>query len=214
CRTHAQDHRWQSGGGGATARHLAANARQEDGPARRIDGGRAGAMTAPSPLEPSALAPAVAALIEEAQRSERAGQREIARRKYETALYLLRPGDGATATAIVRRIARAYIDDGQSEAGLDCLSAALGMSEGMGELSGQAHALNLMAISHVLRGGLEEAERLYDMALHRATAAGDEPLIAMIAQNLGIFASRRGDFVAALDHYASSLVTYRTAGLS
>ena len=96
-------------------------------------------MTAPSPLEPSALAPAVAALVEEAQRSERAGQREIARRKYETALYLLRPGDGATATAIVRRIARAYIDDGQSDAALDCLAAALGMSECLDETSGRVH---------------------------------------------------------------------------
>jgi len=171
-------------------------------------------MTAPSPLEPSALAPAVAALIEEAQRSERAGQREIARRKYETALYLLRPGDGATATAIVRRIARAYIDDGQSDAALDCLAAALGMSECLDETSGRAHALNLMAISHVLRGGLEEAESLYAAALAEATAAHDEHLMAMIAQNLGIIASMRGDLVAALDHYASSLVTYRTAGLS
>ncbi|HXD47921.1 MAG TPA: hypothetical protein VN600_04070, partial [Gemmatimonadaceae bacterium] len=171
-------------------------------------------MTAPSPLEPSALAPAVAALVEEAQRSERAGQREIARRKYETALYLLRPGDGATATAIVRRIARAYIDDGQSDAALDCLAAALGMSECLDETSGRAHALNLMAISHVLRGGLEEAERLYAAALADATAARDEQLMAMIAQNLGIIASMRGDLVAALDHYASSLVTYRTAGLT
>jgi putative nucleotidyltransferase with HDIG domain len=170
-------------------------------------------MTALSPLDPARLSPAVATLVEEAQRSERAGQREIARRRYETALYLLRPNDGLAATAVVRRIARAYIDDAQSDVALDCLSAALGMSEALGELSGQAHALNLMAIANDLRGELDEAERLYDTALRRATAAGDEPLIAMIAQNLGIFASRRGDFLAALDHYASSLVTYRTAGL-
>ncbi len=170
-------------------------------------------MTSPSPLEASALAPAVAALIDEAQRSERAGQREIARRKYEMALYLLRPGEGATATAIIRRIARAYIDDGQSDAALDCLSAALGMSECLDEISGRAHAFNLMAISHVLRGGLDDAERLYADALAFATTARDEQLTAMIAQNLGIIASMRGDFEAALDHFASSLVTYRTAGL-
>ena len=166
-----------------------------------------------SPLEPSSLSPAVAALIEEAQRSERSGQREIARRKYETALYLLRPGDGPTATAIIRRIARAYIDDGQSDAALDCLAAALGMSESLGEISGRAHALNLTAISHVLRGGLDEAERLYADALAFATTARDEHLRAMIAQNLGIIASMKGDLHAALEHYASSLVTYRTAGL-
>ncbi len=35
----------------------------------------------------------------------------------------------------------------------------------------------------------------------------------MISQNLGIAANVRGDLTAALDHYASSLVTYRAAGL-
>jgi putative nucleotidyltransferase with HDIG domain len=168
-----------------------------------------------SPLDPERLSPAVATLLEEAQRSDRAGQREIARRRYETALYLLRPGEGdpAAAPAIVRRIARSYVDDGQFDDALDCLTAALGMSESLGDRSGIAHAVNLMAITNGHRGDLDEAERLYAQAVVLAAEAGDERLRAMVSQNLGIAASMRGDLRAALDHYASSLVTYRTAGL-
>lgn len=168
-----------------------------------------------SPLDPEGLSPAVATLLEEAQRSDRAGQREIARRRYEAALYLLRPndGDGAAAPAIVRRIARSYVDDGQFEDAFDCLTAALGMSECLGDRTGIAHAVNLMAITHGHRGDLDEAEKLYAQALVLAAEAGDERLQAMVSQNLGIAASMRGDQRAALDHYAASLVTYRTAGL-
>jgi hypothetical protein len=38
-------------------------------------------------LDPAALPPAIATLVDEAQRADRAGQREIARRRYETALF-------------------------------------------------------------------------------------------------------------------------------
>jgi putative nucleotidyltransferase with HDIG domain len=60
---------------------------------------------------------------------------------------------------------------------------------------------------------MDAADRLYAKALSYSMAARDEPLEAMISQNLGIIASMRGDFTAALDHYASSLVTYRMTGL-
>jgi len=166
-----------------------------------------------SPLDPEGLSPAVATLLEEAQRSDRAGQREIARRRYEAALYLLKPGDAAAAPAIVRRIARSYVDDGQFDVALDCLTAALGMAESIGDKSGIAHAVNLMAITNGHRGDLDEAERLYAQALVLAVEAGDERLKAMVSQNLGIAASMRGDPRAALDHFAASLLTYRTAGL-
>ena len=164
-------------------------------------------------LDPAALPPAIATLIDEAQRSDRAGQREIARRRYEAALYLLQDGDGAIASAIVRRVARSYIDEGQLDAALDCLAAALGIAEARGETSGIAHAMNWMATAQVLRGDVDEGERLYASALAHANEADDTLLTAMISQNLGILASMRGDLHAALDHYAASLVTYRAAGL-
>ena len=166
-----------------------------------------------SPLDPDALSPAVATLVEEAQKSDRAGQREIARGRYEAALYLLRPGEGEVASAIVGRIVRSYLDDGQFDDALDCLTAARAISESLGDKAGIAHAVNLMAIAHAARGDLDEAERLYAQAVVLAGEAGDERLKAMVSQNRGIAASMRGDYRAALDHYAGSLATYRTAGL-
>lgn len=166
-----------------------------------------------SALDPGGLSPEVATLIDEAQKSERAGQRDFARRRYETALYVLRGGDGAVAGAIIRRVARTYFDDGQFDAALDCLVAAIAIGEAIGDTSGIAHAMNLTAIATGHRGDIDEAERLYARALEFATQANDERLKAMISQNLGSIASTRGDLQAALEHYAASLVTYRAAGL-
>jgi putative nucleotidyltransferase with HDIG domain len=159
------------------------------------------------------LPPAVAALVERAQASERSGQRQLARQHYESALYLLEAGDGEIASLILRRVARTYVDDGQFDVAVDCLSAALAVSEALGETVGVAHAYNSMAGCHLLRGNLDDAVELYAKAEHFAAASGEDRLKAMIAQNLGIIASMRGDVSAALDHYASSLVTYQTAGL-
>ena len=166
-----------------------------------------------SPLHPSVLPVDVAALIDEAQRAERAGQRELARQRYDTALYTLSGDAGQAAAAVIRRVARSYIDEGQLEAAFDCLAAALASSEAQRDSTGVAHALNLMAILNGQRGKLDLAEHLYARASRFAAEAHDDHLQAMIAQNRGIAASLRDDVQAALKHYASSLVTYRTAGL-
>ena len=161
----------------------------------------------------STCPPAVAALIERAQQSERSGRRELSRQYYESALYLLKPGHGDVASSILRRIARTYVDEGQFDVALDCLSAALAVAEAIGETVGVAHAYNSMAGCHLLRGNLDEAIALYARAQDFAGLTGEDHLRAMIAQNLGIIASMRGDLSAALDHYAFSLATYRSAGL-
>jgi putative nucleotidyltransferase with HDIG domain len=163
-------------------------------------------------LDPAALPAPIASVIDEAQRADRAGQRAPARRRYESALYLLKPGDGSLAHAIVRRIARSYIADGQFDAALDCLGAALNIAEALGDIGGVAHALNWMATTQVMRGDVDEGERLYASALVYAGGTDDTLLAAMISQNLGNLASMRGDLNAALNHYATSLVIYRKAG--
>ena len=159
------------------------------------------------------LSPAVEALIEAAAHAERAGQRAIARNRYETALYLLDGGQSRAASGIVRRIARSYLDEGQVEIGLDCLEAALAIAEANGQDGDVAHAMNLMANVQVHRGEPDNAEATYAHALELAKRSDDTQLQAMIAQNRGIIASMRGDTVAAIDHYATSLVIYRRTGL-
>ncbi|HVX39693.1 MAG TPA: HD domain-containing phosphohydrolase [Gemmatimonadaceae bacterium] len=155
----------------------------------------------------------IAALIDEAQQAERAGRREIARRRYETALYLLRGDHGPAATSILRRIGRTHIDDGHFDAAMDCLLVALATAEALGETAAIAHALNSMGGAHLQRGDLDEAEAMYERAQQVATDTTDGQLQAMVSQNLGIIASMRGDYAAALDHYAAGLVTYRTVGM-
>jgi putative nucleotidyltransferase with HDIG domain len=165
------------------------------------------------PFEPSALRPMIAGLLDEAQRSERSGARAVARQRYETALYLLREGEGVTASAIIRRIAGTYVDEGQFETAFDCFAAALAIAEALDDFDGVAHAWNWMAGTQLLRGNLDDADRLYATALGHATTARDERLQAIISQNLGIIASMHGNLGAALDHFGACLATWRAAGL-
>ena len=168
------------------------------------------------PLSTIPAAGSIAAgLIDEAHRAAAAGKRDLARQRYESALYLLRDPSQALASAtILRRVGRTYLDDGDILAGLDCLTAALAVAEACGDTAEIAHTVNVMAISYSQRGQLEEAARLYDEAGRMARLAGDERLIAMIEQNLGVMASMRGDIERALDHYVDSLGRYRRLGLS
>ena len=167
--------------------------------------------TAASPLAP--VSSTASALMEEAHDAEKAGRREVARRRFESVLYLLAATEGGVASTILRRIARTYIDDGNFEAALDCASAAEGVSEALGDDSGVAYAYNLKAGAYLQRGEHESAEDEFLKARAMAARAGDGRLLAMIAQNLGIIANTRGDLDAALEHYLDSLRGYSTLRL-
>jgi len=156
----------------------------------------------------------VAALLDEAERAGATGRRALARQRYESALYLLRATDESrTASTILRKIGRSYLDDGDVAAGLDCLTAALAVAEACGDAGAIAHATNVMAISFWQRGLLEDAERLYRDAGHMARVADDERLSAMVEQNLGVIASMHGDVATALEHHMASVVAYRHLGM-
>ena len=177
-------------------------------------------MTAATPARGATRAGApdakavVAALMEEARISAAAGRRAIARQRYESALYLLKhPSDGPTACAILRRVGRLYLDDGDIASGQDCLTAALAIARQLGDASETAHTVNVLAISYWQRGLLEEATRLYQQASEMATVAGDARLVAIVEQNLGVIASMHGDLRQALEHYQRCLVGFRELGM-
>src|SRR3954462_4477526 len=156
----------------------------------------------------------VAGLMAEAEHAEAAGHRELARRRYESALYLLRGSSGASqASVILRRVGRLYFDDGDFAAGVDCLTAALATAEAVGDQALVAYANNVMAIGHWQRGMLPEAERLYATAYRAAREVKDTKLTAMVDQNLGIIANIQGALPRALRHYEASLAGYRELGL-
>src|SRR5438105_4132077 len=86
----------------------------------------------------------VAGLMAEAEHAEAAGHRELARRRYESALYLLRGAARASeASVILRRVGRLYFDDGDFAAGVDCLTAALATAEALGDQALVAYANNV-----------------------------------------------------------------------
>jgi len=156
----------------------------------------------------------VAGLRAEAEHAEAAGHRELARRRYESALYLLRgPMEAADASVILRRIGRLYFDEGDFAAGVDCLTAHLATAEALGDTALVAYANNVMAIGHWQRGMLQEAEQLYGAAYRAARECADTKLAAMVDQNLGIIANMQGDLSRALRHYEASLAGYRELGL-
>ena len=164
-------------------------------------------MTTPEPF--AALRPEVAKLVNAAKQAERDGDRALSRSHYERALRMLHKDEGDVAPSLIRRIARSYIDDGFYDAALDCLAGAQHLSRARGDMAGVAHAVNLMASANMQRGHLDAAEALFHRAQALSEAANDAPLEAIIAQNLGIVTSMRGNLEAALGHYQHSLSIYR-----
>ena len=153
-------------------------------------------------------------IAQEAERAEAAGRREIARRLYESALYLLRSETEAIETStILRRVGRLYFEEGDFAAGEDCLSVSIAIAEALGDSSAVAYATNILANSYAHRGQLDESERLYQQTLTSAELSGDAKLAAMVLQNLGILASMRGDLSLALERLTRSLEGYRSIGL-
>jgi putative nucleotidyltransferase with HDIG domain len=156
----------------------------------------------------------VVALMEEAHRAELAARRELARQRYESALYLLRsPEEGATAATILRRVGRTYVDEGNIAAGMDCLVAALAVAEATQSLREVAHTINVMAISHMQAGSLDDAEPLFHEVARLAREAGDDRLAALVDQNLGIIASMHGEDEAALLRHTRSVDGFRRLNL-
>lgn len=154
------------------------------------------------------------ALMDEARVAAAAGHRELARRHFESALYLLRePAQATDAAAILRNIGHLYFEDGDFTAGEDCLEAARAVAEALGDSSALARTTNALAGGFWLRGRLDDAQRLYMEAGAQARQVGDVKLAAMVEQNLGTIANMRGDLPAAIAHYETGLAGYRELGL-
>jgi putative nucleotidyltransferase with HDIG domain len=150
-----------------------------------------------------------AALIEEAHRAASEGRRAVARQHYEGALYLLRhDDDSATACAILRRVGRTFLDDGDIAAALDCLTAAQTVAEAGGHTAELAHTINAIGAGMWQRGELDESARLYREAGRMARDVDDQALLAMVEQNLGVIAGMHGDMETAISHYMAALELY------
>ena len=119
---------------------------------------------------------------------------------------------GVFAGQLARGEARAALLEGNPDAALDALGAALAIAECTGDAHGAAHALNNTAVVHFQRGDLDVAEPLYAAARARARAAGALDIVANATLNLGIVATVRGDLRRARAHYRRALADFRTLG--
>jgi len=139
------------------------------------------------------------------------GHRDEARAFFERALYRLRgDGAGSQAAALLRWIARTYVMEANTDAAMDCASAALAVAQACGDQDGEGHAINVQATIHWTHGDLDSAESMFLRARTCALNAGEAALVAMTSQNLGTIANIRGDLPDALHHYDVALENYRT----
>ncbi len=114
------------------------------------------------------------------------------------------------ASAVARLEARASLAEGDAEAALDALTAALAIAEASRDAASAAHALNHIASVHFSRGQLDDAQANYEAARRRARKAGDRGLVAATTTNLGAIANIHGDLRHAIASYRRAIVDLRT----
>jgi len=153
------------------------------------------------------------ATVAEARAAERGGRWNEARGHYQRLLDGIFV-DAKGKSAVLRWMGRTHLEEGRPEEALPIFERALDAAENVGDVGGEAHALNCIAVAEQCVGNLDRSEDLYARARIRAVRAGDDLLVAMIDQNLGTVANIRGSLDLALDSYESSLRRYRALGLT
>ena len=112
----------------------------------------------------------------------------------------------------IRRRGNEHFHRGETAAAAALYEQSLSIAWAVGYVAGIAHALNCKASVVHRRGDVEEAEQLYNDAAIFAEQAHERRLIGMVQQNLGILASIRGDWDAALASYRLSLSAFDAEG--
>jgi putative nucleotidyltransferase with HDIG domain len=106
---------------------------------------------------------------------------------------------------LLRWIGRTYLGQANPDAARASFDHALSVATACGDLGGEAHALNWIAIAEQGIGNLDRSEELYTRARAAAARCSDELLLALIDQNLGTISNIRGKLAPALESYQSSL---------
>jgi diguanylate cyclase (GGDEF)-like protein/putative nucleotidyltransferase with HDIG domain len=163
---------------------------------------------------PARVHPRAAATLERADMLCAQGRPTVARALLERSLRRRARGGETASSAMLSAIARTHLMEGDIDAALACLDAALASAEAVDDAAGIGAALNGQAIVLLRRGDLDAAGALCHRARREGERADDLHLIAKAASNLGIIASIRGDLVAALAHFDDSLGVLRRLGLA
>ena len=108
----------------------------------------------------------------------------------------------------LRRRGNEKLHKGETAAAAALYEQSLSIAWAVGYVGGIAHALNCKATVVQRRGNLDEAEQLYNESAILAEQVQERRLIGMVQQNLGILASIRGAWDAALASYRLSLAAF------
>jgi len=155
--------------------------------------------------------PAPERLLGEAVERERAGDFPGAAALYRRTIQTAESaGDAASHAIALRRLAVLAHFANQPDEAHTLAQHSHAVASGAGDPIRAAEALNVLAGFALERGELDAAEALYGQA--GALGAADRLLAGRVAQNRGIIANVKGDWVAATDHYRRSLDEFVAAG--
>ena len=148
-------------------------------------------------------------LIESGRDAQRTGAWDEALAHYESALQLIDAEDAAKKASVLRSMGAVYRDRGDLESAEAKYEASRVCAEEANLPGEVASALTAQATVEILRGNLEQAAELFLKAREVAEELGDDRLVAMIDQNLGVISNIQGNVAVALLSYRSALDRYR-----
>lgn len=156
----------------------------------------------PLPADP------VAALMERAGEAERAGTWEEAARLFRVAFRAAAEGrDPAAMADALRGGARVRLQQGRTEEAEELAELSRTVAQRNDLPREEARALNVLAIVLHARRDWRGAQALYETALERALDVGDDELIGLCCQNLGVLANVQGALRAARVRYLESIAS-------
>jgi tetratricopeptide (TPR) repeat protein len=153
------------------------------------------------------------ALARDAQSCARGGDPAVPINLCDRAIALLvdfQPNE--TLADILRLKGNILRDCGDHARALDFYAQSLAIADAISYTVGRAHALNCFGTMEQFRGDLPRANRWYRSAQRLAKGLGDNRLVAMIEQNLGIVAAIGGQVPEALAHFRVALEAFEQSG--
>ena len=131
----------------------------------------------------------------------------------DRAIAVLMPlGPSETLADVLRWKGSILRDVGQHTDASDCYAESLAVADAIAYKLGRAHALNCFGTIAQFHGDLKAAQRWYLSAQQLAVELGDQRLLGMLEQNLGIIKATKGKWTEALIHFQGALAAFELAG--
>ncbi|MBV9773055.1 MAG: tetratricopeptide repeat protein, partial [Gemmatimonadetes bacterium] len=148
----------------------------------------------------------LAELSEEAAREERLGHWDASAQLYAR-LFRSSLGDGEPVQAVnaLRGQARVRREQGRYEEAAELADLSREIAERHGLMQEAARAVNVLGITRFSEGNWADAELLFEHTLQLAMDVGDDELVGLVCQNLGVLANIQGKLREARIHYLESI---------